>query len=131
MNLVLAVAAGVFTWLVLELLGVELAVTMGVIVGFLDLVPLIGFTVGGLLVAIVAAFHDFPGALIAWLAFFLVYQQVQDRVLQPLCTRTRSVSIRRSRSWRSWSVASWRASWARCSAIPVAASIGVLIDEAL
>ena len=79
-NLVLAVAAGVFTWLVLELLGVDLAVTMGVIVGFLDLVPLIGFTVGGLFVAIVAAFHDFPGALIAWLAFFLVYQQVQDRV---------------------------------------------------
>ena len=48
-NLLLAIAAGVFTWLVLELLGVDLAVTMGVIVGFFDLVPLIGFTVGGLL----------------------------------------------------------------------------------
>ena len=38
-NLLLAIAAGVFTWLSLELLGVDLAVTMGVIVGFLDLVP--------------------------------------------------------------------------------------------
>ena len=83
-NLLLAIAAGVFTWLVLELLGVDLAVTMGVIVGFLDLVPLVGFTVGGFFVAIVAAFHDFPGALIVWLVLFLVYQQVQDRVIQPL-----------------------------------------------
>ncbi len=57
---------------------------MGVIVGFLDLVPLIGFTVGGFFVAIVAAFHGFPGALIVWLVAFLVYQQVQDRVIQPL-----------------------------------------------
>ena len=32
----------------------------------LDLVPLIGFTVGGLLVAVVAALHDFPTALIIW-----------------------------------------------------------------
>src|SRR3954454_8683953 len=83
-NLLLAISAGAFTWLVLELLGVDLAVTMGVIVGFLDLVPLVGFTVGGFFVAIVAAFHNFPGALIAWLVLFLVYQQVQDRVIQPL-----------------------------------------------
>ena len=48
-NLVLAIAAGVFTWLSLELLGVDLAVTMGVIVGFFDLMPLIGFTIGGVL----------------------------------------------------------------------------------
>ena len=32
----------------------------------LDLVPLIGFTVGGILVAVVAALHDFPTALIVW-----------------------------------------------------------------
>jgi len=42
----------VFTWLVLELLGVDLEVTMGVIVGFLDLVPLI---IGALLAIPTAA----------------------------------------------------------------------------
>ena len=62
----LAVAAGLFTWLVLELLGVDLAVPLAVLVGVLDLVPLIGFTIGGLLVAVVAALHDFPTALIVW-----------------------------------------------------------------
>jgi predicted PurR-regulated permease PerM len=83
-NLFLAVLAGVFTWLSLELLGVDLAVPLGVLVAMLDLVPLIGFTVGGLLVAVVAALHDFPTALIIWLALFLVYQQLQDRVIQPI-----------------------------------------------
>ena len=56
---------------------------MGVIVGFLDLVPLIGFTVGGLLVAIVVAIDGFPGAD-RLAGAFLVYQRVQDRVIQPL-----------------------------------------------
>ena len=83
-NLFLAVLAGVFTWLSLELLGVDLAVPLGVLVAILDLVPLIGFTVGGILVAIVAALHDFPTALIVWVALFLVYQQLQDRVIQPI-----------------------------------------------
>ncbi len=83
-NLFLAVLAGIFTWLSLELLGVDLAVPLGVLVAMLDLVPLIGFTVGGLLVAVVAALHDFPTALIIWAALFLVYQQLQDRVIQPI-----------------------------------------------
>jgi predicted PurR-regulated permease PerM len=83
-NLLLAVLAGVFTWLALELLGVDLAIPLGVLVAMLDLVPLIGFTVGGILVAVVAAFHDFPTALIIWVILFLVYQQLQDRVIQPI-----------------------------------------------
>ena len=86
-NLLLAALAGVFTWLSLELLGVELAVPLGVLVGLLDLVPLIGFTVGGVLVAVVAALHNFPTALIVWAALFIVYQQVQDRVIQPVFYR--------------------------------------------
>ena len=52
---------------------------MGVIVGFFDLIPLIGFTIGGVFVAMVAAFHDFPEALIVWAVLFVIYQQVQDR----------------------------------------------------
>ena len=127
----LAVAAGVFTWLVLELLGVDLAVTMGVIVGFLDLVPLVGFTVGGVLVAIVAAFHDFPGALIAWLIFFAVYQQVQDRVIQPLLYKN-AVRVHPAVAIVAILVGGQLAGiLGALLAIPTAATIGVLIDEAL
>jgi len=130
-NLVLAISAGAFTWLVLELLGVELAVTMGVIVGFLDLVPLVGFTVGGFFVAIVAAFHNFPGALIAWLALFLVYQQVQDRVIQPLLYKN-AVQIHPAVAIIAILVGSQLAGiLGALLAIPTAATIGVLIDEAL
>jgi predicted PurR-regulated permease PerM len=116
---------------VLELLGVDLAVTMGVIVGFLDLVPLIGFTVGGLFVAIVAAFHGFPGAMIAWLIFFLVYQQVQDRVIQPLLYKN-AVRVHPAVAIVAILVGGQLAGiLGALLAIPVAATIGVLIDEAL
>jgi predicted PurR-regulated permease PerM len=130
-NLLLAIAAGVFTWLSLELLGVDLAVTMGVIVGFLDLVPLIGFTVGGFFVAIVAAFHNFPGALIAWLALFLVYQQVQDRVIQPLLYKN-AVRVHPAVAIIAILVGGELAGiLGALLAIPTAATIGVLIDETL
>jgi predicted PurR-regulated permease PerM len=130
-NLLLAISAGVFTWLVLDLLGVDLAVTMGVIVGFLDLVPLIGFTVGGFFVAIVASFHNFPGALIAWLVLFLVYQQVQDRVIQPLLYKN-AVQIHPAVAIVAILVGGQLAGiLGALLAIPTAATIGVLIDEAL
>jgi predicted PurR-regulated permease PerM len=130
-NLVLAIAAGVFTWLVLELLGVDLAVTLGVIVGFLDLVPLIGFTVGGFFVAIVAAFHNFPAALIVWLVLFLVYQQVQDRVIQPLLYKN-AVRVHPAVAIVAILVGGQLAGiLGALLAIPTAATIGVLIDEAL
>jgi predicted PurR-regulated permease PerM len=130
-NLVLAVAAGTFTWLVLELLGVDLAVTLGVIVAFLDLVPLVGFTVGGLLVAIVASFHGFPETLIAWLFLFLVYQQIQDRVIQPLLYKS-AVQVHPAVAIVVILVGGQLAGiLGALLAIPTAATIGVLIDEAL
>ena len=130
-NLLLAISAGVFTWLALELLGVDLAVTMGVIVGFLDLVPLVGFTVGGFFVAIVAAFHNFPNALIVWLVLFIVYQQVQDRVIQPLLYKN-AVRIHPAVAIVAILVGGELAGiLGALLAIPAAATIGVLIDEAL
>jgi predicted PurR-regulated permease PerM len=83
-NLSLALAAGAFTWVVLEILGVDLAVPLAILVALMNLVPLVGFTIGGILVALVAALHSFPVALIVWAVLFLIYQQLQDRVIQPL-----------------------------------------------
>ena len=83
-NLALAVAAGLFTWGMLELLGVDLAVPLAILVAIFDLVPLIGLTIGGLVVAIVAALHSFPDAMLIWIVAFVAYQQLQDRVVQPL-----------------------------------------------
>ena len=54
-NVLLAVGAGLFTWIFLEILGFHLAIPMALLVAFLDLVPLIGLTIGGVLVAAVLA----------------------------------------------------------------------------
>jgi predicted PurR-regulated permease PerM len=130
-NLVLAIAAGVFTWLALEILGVDLAVTMGVIVGFFDLMPLIGFTIGGVFVAIVAAFHDFPKTLIIWAVLFVIYQQVQDRVIQPLLYHS-AVQIHPAVAIIAILVGAELAGvLGALLAIPTAATIGVLIDEGI
>ncbi len=53
--------AGLFTWRLLELLGVDLAVPLAMLVAFLDLVPLIGFTIGGVLVARRRLLPQLPG----------------------------------------------------------------------
>jgi predicted PurR-regulated permease PerM len=128
-NVTLAALAGVFTWLALELLGVELAVPLAVLVAILDLVPLIGFTIGGLLVAVVAALHDFPTALIVWGALFLIYQQLQDRVIQPVFYR----SAVRIHPVVGIVVVLAGAQLAgilgALLAIPVAASLGAIYDE--
>jgi predicted PurR-regulated permease PerM len=129
-NLTLAAAVGVITWLVLELLGVDLAVPLAVLVAFLDLIPLIGLTLGGLLVAIVAVFHDFPVALIIWGVFFLIYQQLQDRVIQPLMYKN-AVQIHPVIAIIAILVgAQLLGILGALLAIPIAASLGVLIDEA-
>ncbi len=128
-NLTLAALAGVFTWLALELLNVDLAVPLAVLVGIFDLVPLIGFTIGGLLVAVVAAIHDFPTALIIWAALFLVYQQVQDRVIQPIFYRS-AVRIHPVVAIAAVLAGAQLAGiLGALLAIPVAAALGVIYDE--
>jgi predicted PurR-regulated permease PerM len=110
-------------------MGVDLAVTMGVIVGFLDLMPLIGFTIGGVFVALVVAFHDFPTALIIWAVLFVIYQQLQDRVIQPLLYQ-RAVRIHPVVAIVAILVgAELVGVLGALLAIPAAATIGVLIDE--
>jgi predicted PurR-regulated permease PerM len=127
-NLTLAIAAGVFTWLVLELLGVDIAVPLAIIVAFLDLVPLIGLTIGGVFVAIIAAIHS-PTALIVWVVLFLIYQQVQDRVVQPMMYG-RAVSVHPLVAIVVLLMGAQIAGiLGALLAIPTAAAIGVVIGE--
>ena len=59
---------------------------------FFDLIPLVGSTIGGVLVALVTLFADFPQDTIVWVVFVVVYQQIEDNVLQPLVYR-RAVNL--------------------------------------
>jgi predicted PurR-regulated permease PerM len=83
-NFVISILAGTVTWVTLELLNVPFAVPLAVLFGFFDLIPLIGATLGGILIGIVVAFVDFPTSLIVWAVVLIGYQQIENNIIQPL-----------------------------------------------
>jgi predicted PurR-regulated permease PerM len=78
-----ATIAGVTSYIMLLILGVDFALPLAVIVFVLDLIPLVGATLGAIIVGIVTLFSDFPVDTIIWAVFAIVYQQVENNVIQP------------------------------------------------
>ena len=78
-----ATIAGVTSWIVLVILGVDFALPLAVVVFLLDLIPLVGATLGAIIVGIVTVFSDFPVDTLIWTVFAIVYQQVENNVIQP------------------------------------------------
>jgi predicted PurR-regulated permease PerM len=78
-----ATLAGVLSFLVLKLLGVPFAAPLAVLIFFLDLIPLVGATIGAVIVGVVTLFENFPTATIVWVIFSIVYQQVENNLIQP------------------------------------------------
>jgi predicted PurR-regulated permease PerM len=68
---------------VLWIMGVPYKGVAALFVGFADLIPLVGATLGAIVAIGVAALHSLPAALVV-LVFFIVYQQAEDHLLQPL-----------------------------------------------
>jgi predicted PurR-regulated permease PerM len=129
-NLLLAIAAGFLTWGFLQAEGFHLAVPLAVLVAFLDLIPLIGLTVGGFSVFAVLMIDGGPGDAIVWLILFLVYQQAQDRVIQPLLYKGGALKVNPAVAIVAVIVGAELAGiLGALLAIPVAASLGVVIDE--
>ncbi|MFF5209716.1 AI-2E family transporter [Streptosporangium sp. NPDC000396] len=90
-NLLISVIAGVVTWVFLTVLGVEYALALALIVAVTDLIPLVGATIGAVLVSVVALLQS--GTLgIACAIFFLVYQQVENYLVYPRVMK-RSVDV--------------------------------------
>ena len=82
-NLAISFICGITTFVVLLLLGMPYAAPLALLVAVLDLVPLVGATLGGVLLVIVGLFVE-PWKALVLLAFVLVYQQVESNLLQPL-----------------------------------------------
>jgi len=78
-----ATVAGVLSWIVLEILGVPYALPLAVVIFLLDLVPLVGATLGAIIVGVVTLFNDFPTDTIVWVIWSVIYQQVENTVIQP------------------------------------------------
>jgi predicted PurR-regulated permease PerM len=82
-NLLISVICGSLTYVVLLIVGVPFAGLIALFVGIADLVPLVGATIGGI-VAVAAGFiHSVPAGITV-LVFFVLYQQLENHLLQPL-----------------------------------------------
>jgi predicted PurR-regulated permease PerM len=82
-NLLISVVAGSLTTIVLLIMGVPFAVALGLIVAILDLIPLAGATIAAIIVGGVAFLHSIPAGIVV-VVFFIVYQQIENHVLQPV-----------------------------------------------
>lgn len=78
-----ALLAGIVTYVTLTLLDVPFALPLAITFAFFDLIPLVGATIGGVLVGIVVAFTGFPVELIIWGVVLLAYQQIENNLLAP------------------------------------------------
>lgn len=87
-----ATIAAFLTYIVLTILGVPFAAPLAIIVGAFDLIPLIGATIGAAIVLFVTLFTDFPTATIVWVFWSIIYQQIENNVIQPQIQR-RAVDV--------------------------------------
>ncbi|MEY2517489.1 MAG: hypothetical protein QOJ89_4847 [bacterium] len=83
---------GILTFIVLSILGVPFAVPLAVMMSFFGLIPLVGATIGGVIILLVTLFTDFPTATIIYGIFLICYQQVENNVLQPFIFK-RAVNV--------------------------------------
>lgn len=83
-NLVISFLATVSSWIVLSLLGVPYALPLAIIVGFFDLIPMVGATLGAIIAGLATATVGFPEATIIWIVFAIAYQWFENYLIQPL-----------------------------------------------
>lgn len=68
--------------IIMIILGVPFALSLAAIVGLLGLIPIIGATLGAIIVVIAGLFESITIAVILAL-YFIIYQQIENNVIQP------------------------------------------------
>jgi predicted PurR-regulated permease PerM len=81
-NLAISLVAGIASYIVLKVLGVPYAETLAVLVAILDIVPLVGATIGAVIVCIVGFATGGAVDGVVLIIFFVAYQQFENNVLQ-------------------------------------------------
>ena len=81
--LLIALIAGVATYVVLAILGVPFRGPLALIAGLFSLIPLVGATLAAVLIGLVTVFEDFPTTTIIWVIWAIAYQQFENHVIQP------------------------------------------------
>lgn len=81
-NLLTSLIAAVVIAIMLTILRIPFAIPLGILVGLCDLIPLVGATIGAVVVIFVCLFSSVTAAIVM-LIFFIVYQQLENHVMQP------------------------------------------------
>ncbi|MGF1431265.1 AI-2E family transporter [Kitasatospora sp. LaBMicrA B282] len=127
-NLATSGIAGLATFCWLEIWGVPYPALLGVFVALMDLVPVVGSTIGGVVVSLVALVVSFPVAL-GTAAFYVVFRLAEDYLILPRAMKY-AVSVH-----PVVTVLAVLAGGALLGlvgalvAVPVAVALGLLLDE--
>src|SRR3954471_4978840 len=82
-NLLISFIAAVSSTIVLLIMSVPFPLALGLLVFILDLIPLAGATIAAILLTLVALTQSVTAAIVVGV-FFVVYQQLENHLLQPL-----------------------------------------------
>ena len=86
-----ATIAGITAFIVLTIVGSPFAGPLAVLMFFFDLIPVVGATLGAVLVGVTLIFEGWT-AVIIWSIYSIVYQQVENYLIQPQIQR-RAVQV--------------------------------------
>jgi predicted PurR-regulated permease PerM len=81
-NIITSLIAGAGTYVWLLIFGVPYALVLALFVAFMDMIPVIGSTIGGIIVSLIALTVSLPVA-IATAVFYIAYRQAEDYFLVP------------------------------------------------
>ncbi len=82
-NLLMALLTSVVVSVMLMIVGIPYAIPLGLFVGIVSLLPLVGTSLGTLVVLAVSLFTSLTATLVLAI-FFIIYQQLEGNVIRPL-----------------------------------------------
>jgi predicted PurR-regulated permease PerM len=81
-NIITSLIAGAGTYIWLLIFGIPYPILLALFVALMDLIPVIGSTIGGIIVSLIALTVSLPVA-IATAVFYIAYRQAEDYFLVP------------------------------------------------
>jgi predicted PurR-regulated permease PerM len=82
-NLEISVIAGACAWVAMTALGIPFALPLALVIAFFDLIPMVGATLGAIIVGLAALLVS-PLTAVIWLVYTFAYQQAENYLIQPL-----------------------------------------------
>jgi predicted PurR-regulated permease PerM len=83
-NLITSLIAATGAAIGLFLLGTPYVLPLALLVGFVDLIPLVGATLAAVAVCTAVLVFDGPAKALIMVAYFIIYQQIENHLLVPL-----------------------------------------------